>query len=66
METLFQVNNGSSRVSTPPVTNAELAQQLAFQCRIGDGELEVTLFLSCCAIPNRTKDHTTTFELVDV
>ena len=44
MEMLFQVTNSSSLVSPPRVTNAELAQQLAFQCRIGDGELEVTTF----------------------
>ena len=42
MDMLFQTNSSSSGFSPPLVTNVELAQQLAFQCRIGDGELEVS------------------------
>jgi hypothetical protein len=33
-------SNDGGECSPPRVTNPQLAQQLAFQCRIGDGEME--------------------------
>ena len=42
MDMLFQSSDNSTSFPPPPVTNAGLARELAFQCRIGDGELEVT------------------------